>query len=114
LRHLADYYYLKEANLPIDSSLAEFLLTKKENVFAFIPDFVIEDLLNRFPELEKEHPKIYETLGQKNVYYPSETRDFVFKNVLEDALEPVFRKIENFAKAGVKGVKAKKKTAFII
>jgi len=111
LWHLAGYYYLKEANLPIDSSLAEFLLTKKESGFAIIPDSVIEDLLERFPELKKVHPKI-ERLGQKTVYYPSEQRNFVFKNVLDDVLEPVFRKIENFAKAGVKGVKAKKENGF--
>jgi hypothetical protein len=79
LWHLADYYYyLKEANLPIDSSLAEFLLTKKENGFAFIPDFVIEDLLNRFPELEKEHPKIYETLGQKKTYITLRKQGILF------------------------------------
>jgi len=112
LWHLAGYYYLKEANLPIDSSLAEFLLTKNESGFAIIPDSVIEDLLERFPELKKVHPKIYEMLGQKTVYYPSEQRNFVFRNVLENALEPVFRKIENFAKAGVKGVKAKKENGF--
>jgi len=110
--HLANYYYRKENNLPIDPSLAEFLLTKKENELAIIPDSVIKDLLERFPELIKAHPKIYEVLGQKIVYYPSEQRDFVFKNVLDDVLEPVFRKIENFAKAGVKGVEAKKENGF--
>jgi hypothetical protein len=112
LWHLAKYYYAKENNLPLDPSLAEFLLAKKENGFAIIPDSVIEDLLEMFPELKKLHPKIYEMLGQKTVYYPSEQRDFVFKNVLADVLEPVFRKIENFAKAGVKGVKAKKENGF--
>jgi hypothetical protein len=112
LWHLAKYYYAKENNLPIDPSLAEFLLSKKESGIAIIPDSVIKDLLDRFPELKKAHPKIYEKLGQKTVYYPSEHRDFVFKNVLEDVLEPVFRKIENFAKAGVKGVKAKKENGF--
>jgi len=112
LWHLAKYYYAKENNLPIDPSLAEFLLRKRENRFAIIPDSVIEDLLERFPELKKVHPKIYERLGEKTVHYPSEQRDFVFKNVLADVLEPVFRKIENFAKAGVKGVKAKKENGF--
>jgi len=112
LWHLAEYYYSKEAHLPIDSSLAEFLLAKKEKRFAFIPDSVIKDLLERFPELKKVHPKIYETLGQKVIGYESGTRNFTFKNVLDDALEPVFRKIKNFAKAGVKGVKAKKENGF--
>jgi len=112
LWHLAKYYYAKENNLPIDPSLVEFLLTKKENGFEMIPDSVIKDLLERFPELTKAHPKIYEKLGQKIMHYPSEQRDFVIKNVLEDVLEPVFRKIENFAKAGVKGVKAKKENGF--
>jgi len=112
LWHLAKYYYAKENNLPIDPSLAEFLLTKKENGVAIIPDSVIKDLLEKFPELTKAHPKIYEKLGQKTVYYPSEHRNFVFKNVLDDVLEPVFRKIENFAKTGVKGVQAKKENGF--
>jgi len=111
LWHLAKYYYAKENNLPIDPSIAEFLLSKKENGIT-IPDSVIKDLLERFPELTKAHPKIYETLGQKTVHYSSEHRDFVFKNVLDDVLEPVFKKIENFAKAGVKGVQAKKENGF--
>ena len=112
LWHLAKYYYAKENNLPIDPSLAEFLLRKRENGFAIIPDSVIKGLLEKFPELGKKHPKIYQTLGQKTVYYETEARVFVFKNVLNSVLEPVFRKIEDFAKAGVKGVKAKKENGF--
>jgi len=112
LWHLAKYYYAKENNLPIDPSLAEFLLTKKENENVIIPDSVIKDLLEKFPELTKAHPKIYEKIGQKTVFYTSEHRNFVFKNVLDDVLEPVFRKIENFAKTGVKGVQAKKENGF--
>jgi len=113
LWNLAEYYLSLEANLQVDSSIAEYLITEKENGVAFIPDSVIEDLLDKFPELKKVHPKIYETLGQKVIGYPSELRNFVFRNVLEKELEPIFRKIENFAKAGVKGVKAKKENGYI-
>jgi len=112
LWNLAEYYYLRESNSQVDTSIAEYLITEKENGVAFIPDSVIEDLLDKFPELKKVHPKIYETLGQKVIEYPSELRNFAFRNVLEKELEPVFRKIENFTKAGVKGVKVKKENGY--
>jgi len=113
LWNLAKYYYYRESNPSLISSpLAEYLITEKENGMAFIPDSIIEDLLTKFPELKKVHPKIYETLGQKVIGYSSGTRNFLFRNVLEKELEPIFRKIENFAKAGVKGVKAKKENGF--
>jgi len=103
--HLAEYYYLREADpSQIDSSLAEYLLTEKENGMAFIPDSVIEDILDRFPELKKVHPKIYETLGQKFIEI-TEEKEFYLWNVRDEEVQHMYREIENIAKSGVKGVK---------
>ena len=101
--YLAEYYYLREANLSIDSSLAEYLITEKERGAVFIPDSVIKDLLERFPELKSAHPNIHKALGQKNIEL-NEKKEFYLWNVQDEEVQSLYREVENFAKAGVEGV----------
>ena len=101
--HLAEYYYLREANLPMDPSLAEYLITEKERGAVFIPDSVIKDLLERFPELKSAHPNIHKALGQKNIEL-NEEKEFYLWNVQDEEVQSLYREVENFAKAGVEGV----------
>ncbi|MFP3133130.1 MAG: hypothetical protein RXR19_03355, partial [Nitrososphaeria archaeon] len=101
--HLAEYYYLREANLPMDPSLAEYLLTEKERGAVFIPDSVIKDLLERFPELKGAHPEIHKALGQKNIELNKE-KEFYLLNIRDEEVQSLYREVENIAKAGVEGV----------
>jgi len=101
--HLAEYYYLRETNLSMDPSLAEYLLTEKERRAVFIPDSVIKDLLERFPELKGAHPDIHKALGQKNIELDEE-REFYLWNVQDEEVQSLYREVENIAKAGVEGV----------
>jgi hypothetical protein len=101
--HLAEYYYLRETNLSIDSSLAEYLLTEKERRAVFIPDSVIKDLLERFPELKGAHQNIHKALGQK-IMEPDEKKEFNLWNVQDEEVQSLYREVENIAKAGVEGV----------
>ena len=111
---LAKYYVLLKVDpSQISSSIAEYLLSEKESGTAFIPDTVIEDILDRFPKLKVAHPKIYEKLGKKIVKYPSEEREFSFEDVQDEEIQHIYREVENLAKAGTKGVEVKREKGFV-
>ena len=106
------YSYLQNNPSEIDVSLAEDLLTDRENGTYFIPDVIIKDILNRFPELKEKHPKIQEILNTPFIIDEGE-REFSFIDIHDDELQPLVSEIENLAKAEVRGIMFERKAGFV-
>jgi len=105
------YSFLQNNPSEIDVSLAEYLLTERENGTYFIPDVIIKDILNRFPELKEKHPKIQEILNEPFIIDEGK-REFSFIDI-RDELQPLYSEIENHAKAGVRGVMFERNAGFV-
>jgi cell fate (sporulation/competence/biofilm development) regulator YlbF (YheA/YmcA/DUF963 family) len=106
------YSYLQNNPSKIAVSLAEDLLSELESGIVFIPDEIIKDILNRFPELKEKHPKVQEILNALFITYGAK-REFFFPDINNEEVQPLFSEIENLAKAGVKGIIFERKAGHV-